>query len=65
VKLSILLRTRDHRGDHDADVAIAFEPRPGETVEELAKRVFSEGRGQFPTKRAIEVIELRVVQETL
>ena len=58
MKLSILLRTRDHRGDHDADVAIAFEPRPGETVEELAKRVFSEGR-------TIEVIELRVVQETL
>lgn len=37
--LSILLQTSDYRGDHDADVAIAHEYVPGETVSALVSRV--------------------------
>ena len=39
MKLSIMLRTGDFRGDHTADVCRAVEYMPGETIEHLAKRV--------------------------
>jgi hypothetical protein len=31
--------TKQHRGDHDADVEMAYAIRPGETVEALAIRL--------------------------
>jgi len=37
--ISVILRTSDFRGDHSADVLIAFELEPGETAEHLAKRL--------------------------
>lgn len=40
MKLSIILRTSDFRGDHETDVAVAIEPQPGETVEQLVRRVY-------------------------
>ena len=39
MKLSILLHTKDYRGDHSADVCIAHEPMHEETVEHLAERL--------------------------
>ncbi len=61
MKLSLLLRTAVHRGDHDADVTIAFEAKPGETIEELVRRVISLDRRDRPLPS--DVIEVRVVQE--
>lgn len=51
--LSILHRTDDYRGDHCADVQIAIEPIPGETIEQLIERL-------RPTET--DCIELRVIR---
>lgn len=56
MKISILLRTQDYRGDHCADVAIAVEPVENETVRELAQRLLPDNR-----TGSIEVIEIRRV----
>lgn len=54
--LSILLRTMDYRGDHSADIYLAFSLKPSETVEELATRLLSsDGYGR-------DVIEIRLVK---
>jgi hypothetical protein len=37
--ISVILRTSEFRGDHSADVLIAYELEPEETVEHLAKRL--------------------------
>ena len=52
MKLNILLKTSDYRGDHSADIWVAHEVKPQETVEELAKRLLTNPQ---------EVIEIRVV----
>ena len=39
MKLSVIHRTEDYRGDHSADIEVAHELRPGETVEQLAERL--------------------------
>lgn len=39
MKYIAILVTKDHRGDHDADVEIAYEVREGETIQQLALRV--------------------------
>jgi len=58
MRLSVLLRTIDFRGDHSADVLIAHDVRPGETVEELATRLL--GKEPYITAEA-KVIEIRFV----
>jgi hypothetical protein len=50
--IAVLLRTSEYRGDHAADVEIAHELLPGETVDALCQRLDLE-RG--------DVIELRAV----
>lgn len=55
MKISVLLHTTDYRGDHSAEVAIAHEVRPGETVEELMGSLIQDQR--------VDYIELRYVQE--
>lgn len=62
MKLSVLLKTIDFRGDHAADVAIAHELRSGETVEELAHRLLVQTPGAF-VRPGTEVIEIRLVVE--
>lgn len=49
--MNILLRTSEHRGDHDADVTRAYVYIAGETVEDLVKRI---------SPRHTDVIELRI-----
>jgi hypothetical protein len=39
MKLAIVWHTTYYRGDHSAEVDIGVEPKPGETVEDLVKRV--------------------------
>ena len=44
MKLSVIVHTSDYRGDHSADIAVAHEVRPGETVESLAARLLGPQR---------------------
>ena len=37
--ISVLVHKESYRGDHSADVAVAHEVRPGETVLDLVDRV--------------------------
>lgn len=60
MKLSVLLKTNEFRGDHAADVTLAYELRPGETVEQLAERIIRQGRNK---DAYADVIEIRLVQE--
>lgn len=55
MKLSVLLHTSEYRGDHSADVQVAYEVRPRETVEELAKRLLAGQPGDY--------VAIRVAQE--
>lgn len=62
MKLSILLATTDFRGDHEAEVFIAHEALPGETVEDLASRLLlTPSSGYRRPER--DVIQIRVVLE--
>lgn len=38
MKIAILLRTSENRGDHAADVSIALEQKENETLEQLIDR---------------------------
>lgn len=58
--LTIMVCTADYRGDHAADIAIALEYRPGETVEQLVGRA---QLGRNPHARG-ELVEIRLAQET-
>lgn len=60
MKLSVLLHTTDYRGDHAADVIIAHEIQPGETVQQLAERLLG---NESYIKDGAKVIEIRIVQE--
>ena len=40
-KINVLLRTSEYRGDHSADLALAFDVKPGETVEALMQRMIA------------------------
>lgn len=55
MKLSILLKTSEYRGDHSADVAVAYEQVPFEQVAELVKRV---------DMKFDDVLEIRVIKES-
>ncbi|HAM58709.1 MAG TPA: hypothetical protein DCQ64_26180 [Candidatus Rokubacteria bacterium] len=56
--IQITLRTADYRGDHAADVLVAYEAIPGETVEALVARLIGQ-RGPYANPEH-EVIEIRV-----
>lgn len=57
MKISVMLITSDFRGDHAADVFIAHELKPNETVKELVERLIKEDNlGGYS-----DHIELRVV----
>ena len=56
MKLSIIHRTRDYRGTHSADIAVAHELREGESTEDLAERLkLASGARQG------DVIEIRAI----
>lgn len=62
MKISVLHRTSENRGDHGADVVVAHDLLPGETVESLVERLMTRkhrGLMQGPG----DVIELRLVVE--
>ena len=59
MKLSILLRTTDYRGDHAADVCIAYEVKDGETVQQLAERLLKD---ESYIRRGAKVVEIRETQ---
>lgn len=42
MNVTIELHTNEYRGDHDADVVIAYAVREGETVQELAQRLIAD-----------------------
>lgn len=53
------VHTEHYRGDHSADVVIAVEPRPNETVSDFAKRVLNT---YAPSSEAhIAHIEIRMI----
>ena len=62
MKISVIHKTSDYRGDHAADVSHAYELKPGETVEALMTRVF----GESPSKGHVnDHIELRYFVESV
>lgn len=61
MRLSVILRTQDFRGDHGADVGIAHELLAGETVEGLAARLLDRQNAYAPDQ--VAVIEIRRVVE--
>ena len=56
MELSILLRTSDFRGDHDAEVTFACAIKPGETVESLVNHLLKKDR-------YCDWIEIRLVKQ--
>ena len=69
MRISVLLATSEDRGDHAADVRVAHDVRPGETVEELVRRLLFRRRGRggsrVPEPIPSDHIELRAVVEPL
>lgn len=57
MKISVLLHSQEHRGDHIAEVMTAHDVKPGETVEQLAERLLCKFPGAF------DRIEIRRVME--
>lgn len=55
MKLSILLRTIDFRGDHAAEVAEAHTLRDGETLEDLADRLLQDESYIHAKHKVIEI----------
>ena len=66
LKISVLLSTSENRGDHAADIRVAHDVRPGETVEEMVRRLLFRRRGhpRGPQPIPSDHIELRVVVES-
>lgn len=42
MSINAVVRTTQYLGDHGREVAVAVEPKPGETVEDFAARVLSD-----------------------
>ena len=53
MRLSVLLKTQEFRGDHSANVSVVYEPVDDETVVDLAKRLL---------RVSTDVLEIRLVQ---
>lgn len=60
MKLSVVLHSKDQRGDHDADIFVPYELKPGETVEDMAARIF----GKYPKQHDYITVQLVVEPET-
>lgn len=58
MKLSVILKTVDYRGDHITDVSIAYELKVGETVVELAERLLKHNN---LIRDGVTVIEIREI----
>lgn len=54
MKLSIMWKTLEYRGDHSTDLSVAIEYIPGETVEDLVRRV--------EMTSWADVIEIRIIR---
>ena len=63
MRVSVLWHTSEFRGDHSSDVVQAYEPLPGETVDELVKRLMACPDGTIPASSCFDWIELRPVWE--
>ena len=65
MRISVLLVTSEDRGDHAADLRVAHDVGPGETVEDLVRRLLFRRRGgaRVPEPIRSDHIELRVVVE--
>jgi hypothetical protein len=59
MKLSILLRTTDYRGDHAADACIAYDLNGDETVQQLAERLLGD---ESYIRKGAKVVEIREIQ---
>jgi len=64
MKISVIQRTLDFRGDHAADVAIAHDLKEGETVQELVERLIVKPRSSY-IEPETQWIELRVIKENI
>jgi len=53
--INIIHRTYEYRGDHSADISIAYSPKANETVDELINRIKPEHN---------DVIEIRLIKYT-
>lgn len=58
MKVNLLLRYSDFRGDHAADCALAMDVIPGETVDALMARARW-------LRGTVEVVEVRIVEEAV
>lgn len=56
--LNIIFRTSDYRGDHSAEVGLAYEANPEETLGELVNRIRTTTKWKLG-----DFIEIRVVEE--
>lgn len=56
MQLTIIQKTTEYRGDHDAEVTIAHEYVPGETIEQLYERICGE------SNKIADVIEIRATR---
>ena len=45
-QVAVVLHTSDHRGDHDAGIAVWYDIQPDETVLEMVERLMTEQRIQ-------------------
>lgn len=55
MKISILLKTSEYRGDHSADITLAYDLIGDETVADLVRRI---------KLTTIDVIEIRTISHT-
>jgi len=58
MKLNILVRTSDYRGERADPVAVAIQPKANETVDALANRVFAKKQHNA----CVDWIEIRLEQ---
>lgn len=60
--VSIMHSTTEYRGDHSAEVRIALTVRPGETVEQLARRILIVPNPDRSEASYADCIEIRLVK---
>ena len=66
MKISVLLKTTDFRGDHSMEVTIALDVDPTITLESLVNKVFVDKKickNYLRTNKLVDHIEIRVCCE--
>ena len=53
MKIAVTLHCADFRGDHEADIVVAHEVKPGETVHDLAVRLLGDCPKAWLTVRMV------------